>query len=445
MSNENDKKNKDAGFIGENFNLEDLPIEDPSRFHLLNLKDVFGKNIKENIETFESIFRPLYQNGYLLYHREIFSPMSPEVEVMEHTTVQKKKMLMFGSNNYLGFANDEKIKKKVLKTVEEYGIGMAGPMILNGSGSIQKELEKKLAAFKGKEDAIVLPSGYQANLAWVTSLITDNAILLYDEASHASLIDAIRLGKKRAFRFLAQNMQSLEEMLAKYRGDDPQRDIFVCLQGVYSMSGEVADLKTAAALCEKYGANLVVDDAHGTGVLGKGRGTAEHFNVSSKVFLSMGTFSKSFAVTGGFLAGDKKTINFIRFFARPYFFTAAIPPMIATAVLAGIEEIENHPERVQKVLDNAEFLRNELDKVGIKYIRTGSAVVPVFPPEGTVFRKIALELHHEGLFINPIEPPAVALGTERFRMSVMATHSKEDILKAVAILKKVFDKYKAQS
>ncbi|MGZ3790151.1 MAG: aminotransferase class I/II-fold pyridoxal phosphate-dependent enzyme [Bacteriovorax sp.] len=434
--NENEKD----GFIGENFNLEDLPIEDPSRFHLLNLKDIFGKRIKENIDTFESIFRPLYQKGFLLYHREVCSAMAPEVLVLDHTTGQKKKMLMFGSNNYLGFANDEKIKKKVMDTVSEFGIGMAGPMILNGSGTMQKTLEKKLAAFKGKEDALVLPSGYQANLAWVNSLVTDNAILLYDEASHASLIDAIRLGKKRAFRFKAKDMASLEEMLAKYRSEDSSRDIFVSLQGVYSMSGEIADLKTAADLCEKYRANLVVDDAHGTGVLGKGKGSAEHFGVSPKVFLTMGTFSKSFAVTGGFLAGDKKTINFIRFFARPYFFTAAIPPMIASAVLAGMEEIENHPERVQKVLDNAEFLRTELGKANIKYMRTGSAVVPVFPPEGSVFRQIALELHHEGLFINPIEPPAVALGTERFRMSVMATHSKEDILKAVSILKKVFEK-----
>lgn len=435
MSQDDKKK----GFIGENFDIGDLPIQDPSKFHLLNLKDVFGRQIKENIDTFEKIFRPLYKNGFLLYHREVCSAMGPEVDVLDHTTDVKKKMLMFGSNNYLGFADEESIKEKVIKTVKEFGIGMAGPMILNGSGSIQKQLEKKLAEFKGKEDAIVLPSGYQANLAWVNSLITDNAILLYDEASHASLIDAIRLGKKRAFRFLAQDMESLEEQLMKYRGEDPKRDIFVCLQGVYSMSGEVADLKKASELCEKYNANLVIDDAHGTGVLGKGRGTAEHFNVSSKVFLTMGTFSKSFAVTGGFLAGSKETINFIRFFARPYFFTAAIPPMVATAVVAGIEEIEAHPERVQKVLDNAEYLRNQLDKAGIKYIRTGSAVVPVFPPENSIFRKIALDLHNEGLFINPIEPPAVELGTERFRMSVMATHTKEHIEKAVSILKKVFE------
>jgi glycine C-acetyltransferase len=238
-------------------------------------------------------------------------------------------------------------------------------------------------------------------------------------------------------------MQSLESLLKKYRSEDPDRDIFVSLQGVYSMSGEVADLKTATTLCEKYNAYLVVDDAHGTGVLGQGRGTAEHFGVNPKVFLSMGTFSKSFAVTGGFLAGDRKTINFIRFFARPYFFTAAISPMIASAVIAGIETIQAHPERVQKVLDNANYLRAKLDEAGIRYSRTESAVIPVFPPEKSVFREVALELHHENLFINPIEAPAVPLGSERFRMSVMAIHTPEHIDQAVAILKRVFAKYGA--
>lgn len=435
-------QNTVSGHIGENFDLKDLPVQDPSRFHLLNLKDVFGKNIDQNIQIFESIFRPLYDQGHLLYHRQICSPMAPEVEVFDHTHQTTKKMLMFGSNNYLGFANDPEIKAHVLQTIEKYGVGMAGPMILNGTGTVQRDLEKKIAQFKGKEDAMVLPTGYQANLAWVNSLITDNAVLLYDEASHASLIDAIRLGRKKAFRFLAQDMKSLEELLKKYREDDPSRDIFVSLQGVYSMSGEVADVKTAAELCEKYRAFLVIDDAHGTGVLGKGRGTAEHFGVSSKVFLSMGTFSKSFAVTGGFLAGDRKTINFIRFFARPYFFTAAISPMVASAVIAGIDTIQKHPERVQKVLDNANYLRAKLDEAGIKYSRTESAVVPVFPPEKSIFREVALELHNENLFINPIEAPAVPLGSERFRMSVMSTHTHQDIERAVAILKKVFGKYK---
>jgi 7-keto-8-aminopelargonate synthetase-like enzyme len=436
-----ENKNKE-GFIGESFDLKDLPIQDPAKFHLMNLKDVFVKNIKDNVEIFENIFRPLFDNGLLLYHREVRGPMDTRVDVYDHVTNTTNKMLMFGSNNYLGFANDQNIKEKVIETISEYGIGMAGPMILNGSGSKQKELERKLAEFKGKEDAIILPSGYQANLAWVNSLLSDNALMLYDEASHASLIDAIRLGKKRAFRFLAQDMSSLEELLKKYRTEDPTRDIFVSMQGVYSMSGEVADLKTASQLCKKYNALLVIDDAHGTGVLGKGRGSAEHAGVSKDVFLSMGTFSKTFAVTGGFLAGDKNTINFIRFFARSYFFTAAIPPMIASAVIAGIDEISKHPERVQKVLDNAEFLRSELDKAGIKYIRTESAVVPVFPPDKSIFRVIALELHRAGLFINPIEPPAVSIGAERFRMSVMATHTKEEISDAVSILKDVYEKYK---
>lgn len=434
--------NTKTAFIGENFDLKDLPLKDPSRFHLLHLKDYFGKNIDQNIEVFNQIFRPLYDNGLLLYHREICSPMDTRITIRDHLTGKKRKMLMFGSNNYLGFANDTKIKSRVAKTIKEFGIGMAGPMILNGSGSMQKDLEKRLAKFKNKEDAIILPSGYQANLAWVNSLITADALLLYDEASHASLIDAFMLGKKRSFRFQAQDMNDLDEKLKKYRTEDPTRDIFVSMQGVYSMSGEVGDVKTAAELCEKYNAKLVIDDAHGTGVLGKGRGTAEHFGISSKVFLSMGTFSKSFAVTGGFLAGDKKTINFIRFFARSYFFTAAITPATAAAVISGINEITKNPKRVQAVLKNAQYLREGLTKAGIKHTPTESAVVPVFPPENSVFRKLALEIHRLGLFINPIEPPAVALGTERFRMSVMATHTKKDIDQAITILKKAFAPWK---
>lgn len=408
----------------------------------MNLREYFGANWRANVAVFESVFRPLYDKGLLLYHRPILSAIGPRVRVWDQNESRERDMLMFGSNNYLGFANDAEIKGKVIEAVEKFGVGMAGPMILNGTGSLQRELERQLAEFKGKEDAMVLPTGYQANLAWVTALMTDQSVLLYDEASHASLIDAVRMGRKKAFRFSAQDFSTLEDQLKKFRGDDATRDIFVSLQGVYSMSGEALDLKTAAGLCEKYEASLVIDDAHGTGVLGGGRGTAEHFGVSAKVKLAMGTFSKAFAVTGGFLAGDRETINFIRFFARSYFFSAAIPPMTAAAVLAGLDIIRRHPERIAKVRENAERLRKGLDRVGIEYSSTETAVVPVFPPVQNRFREIALDVHRENLFINPIEPPAVPIGSERFRVSVMATHTAADIDEAVAILDRVFKKYR---
>jgi 7-keto-8-aminopelargonate synthetase-like enzyme len=432
---------KDTGFIGENFDLKNIPLPGSSEFHLLNLKDLFGDTITENIQTFEGIFRPLYEKGHLLYHRHVCSPMDTEVEVFDQVHGSLKKMLMFGSNNYLGLANDPFVKQKVVESIATYGVGMAGPMLLNGTGTLQKQLEKRIARLKGKEDAIVLPTGYQANLAWVTSLLTDKGVLLYDEASHASLIDAIRMGRKKAFRFSAQDMDSLEALLMKYRKDSETRDIFVSLQGIYSMSGEVADLKTAAELCKKYRAFLVVDDAHGTGVLGQGRGTAEEFGVGSEVFLSMGTFSKAFAVTGGFLAGDQKTINFIRFFARSYFFTAAISPMVAAAVIAGIDIIESDPARVQKTLDNAEYFRRGLADAGIGFTNTKSAVVPVFPPAKSPFREVALAIHEENLFINPIEAPAVPLGAERFRISLMASHTRSQMDQAIGILKNVFERF----
>jgi glycine C-acetyltransferase len=207
------------------------------------------------------------------------------------------------------------------------------------------------------------------------------------------------------------------------------------------MTGESSDLGFIADLCEAHKAFLVIDDAHGTGVLGRGKGSAEHFGINSKLKLTMGTFSKSFAVTGGFLAGDAASINFIRFFARPYFFSAAISPMIASAVLAGLEILNTQPERVQLLHERANLLRRLLKEANIQHRQTESAIIPVYPPQTGIFRQLALELHNEGLFINPIEPPAVPVGEERFRMSVMATHSEGDIYEAVEILKRVFRRY----
>lgn len=432
----------ESQYVGENFDLLDLPVKPPENVHLLSLRDYFTSNIEKNVNVFESIFRQLYDKGLLLYHREVRSPIDTRIQVWDHVTQQQSEMLMFGSNNYLGFANDPQIKEAVKKAVDEFGVGMAGPMILNGSGQLQKKLEAEIARFKGHEDAMLLPTGYQANLAWVNSLITDQAILLYDDASHASLIDAIRLGRKKAFRYSPTSLDTLEHLLKKYREDDAQRDIWVCTQGVWSMTGEVADLKAISDLCEQYQAFLVVDDAHGTGVLGQGKGTAEHCGVTKKVKLSMGTFSKSFAVTGGFLAGDKKMINFIRYFARPYFFTAAMSPVIASTILAGLEIIRKHPERVKKLHENIRFFSQKLTAAGIEHKPSQSAIVPVYPPQTEKFREIALELHRSGLFVNPIEPPAVSVGQERFRVSLMATHTEADITAAVEIFKKVFDRFK---
>lgn len=439
-----DTKNgsEDASHIGENFDLLDLPIKPPDYVHLLSLRDYFGPSIEKNVDVFEGIFRHLYNKGHLLYHREILSPIDTRVQVWDHVSQKESEMLMFGSNNYLGFANDPTIKKAVAETIEKFGVGMAGPMILNGTGRVQRQLEKEIAAFKGHEDALILPTGYQANLAWVNSVMTDDAILLYDDAAHASIIDAIRLGRKKAFRFSPTSLESLEILLKKYRDGNPKRDLWVCTQGVWSMTGEIADLKTISSLCEKFKAFLVVDDAHGTGVLGSGKGTAEHYQVTSKVKLSMGTFSKSFAVTGGFLAGDAKLINFVRFFARSYFFTAAMPPMIASAVLTGLDIIRKNPSRVQKIHQNVQYFSKKLSEVGIEHKSSGSAIIPVYPPQTEKFREIALELHRLGLFVNPIEPPAVAIGQERFRVSLSATHTEAELNEAISIFQKVFNRFK---
>ncbi|OFZ39303.1 MAG: hypothetical protein A2504_08040 [Bdellovibrionales bacterium RIFOXYD12_FULL_39_22] len=415
--------------------------EESDVVNLLSLRSQFCGQLEKDKSFFEKTFRPLYDKGDLLYHRQILSPIDRHVKVWDEILKKPIEMIMMGSNSYLGFANDPEIKEKIKLAIDKYGIGMGGPMLLNGTSEIHRSLELRLAKFKNKEDSILLPSGYMTSLAWVTTLVEDNAVLLYDEYSHASVADGVRLGKRKAFRFAHNDLAELEELLKKYRDKDPGRDIWVTTQGVYSMNGELAPVKEISDLCEKYDAFYLIDDAHGTGVLGKGRGIAEEFGISKKLKYTMGTFSKAFSVTGGFISGDKEAINLLRFFARPYFFTAALSPIIMAAIHAGLDILERDTTRVDALHRNIQYFYKCLDKAGIKYTKTGSAIIPVFPSSVKDFRLISRALHENGLFVNPIEPPGVPKGGERFRVSLMATLTESDIDHAVNILKTVFSKF----
>lgn len=409
--------------------------------NLLSLRSQFSGSLEKDKGFFENTFRPLYDKGNLLYHRRILSPIDRHVKVWDDILQKPIEMIMMGSNSYLGFANDPEIKEKVKESIDKYGVGMGGPMLLNGTSELHRTLELRIAKFKGKEDSILLPSGYMTSLTWITTLVEDDAILLYDEYSHASIADGIRLGKRKAFRFEHNNTSDLEIQLKKHREKNSERDIWVTTQGVYSMNGELAPAKEIADLCEKYNAYYIIDDAHGTGVLGKGRGTAEEFEITKKLKYTMGTFSKAFSVTGGFISGDKESINLLRFFARPYFFTAAPSPMVMAAIHGGLDILERDTSRVDALHSNIKYFYNSLDKAGIKYTKTGSAIVPVFPSSVKDFRAISRSLHENGLFVNPIEPPGVPKGGERFRVSLMATLTKSDIDQATDILKNVFSRF----
>lgn len=304
------------------------------------------------------------------YYRLITSPADREVTVQDRYTGQMRRMLMFASNNYLNLANHPYIREKVIKAINRYGTGIGGPPLLNGFTELMKELEERLADFKHQEAAMIFPTGYSTNLGLTSGLAQEGDVVLFDSLSHASLFDSLLLTKASAVKFEHNNPKDLEAKLRLHRPE--AINLFVGVEGVYSMDGDLAPLDKIIPLCQKYKAYSWVDDAHGTGVLGtSGSGTAEHFGLSEAVDVSMGTFSKVFAVTGGFLAASRDLINYLRYFARSYMFSAALPPMTLAAVLAGLDVLEKEPERRDHLMSIAQYARKKLKPFGF-YATPGS-------------------------------------------------------------------------
>ncbi|MBI3554971.1 MAG: pyridoxal phosphate-dependent aminotransferase family protein [Deltaproteobacteria bacterium] len=411
-------------------------------FSLQHFVQSTGSTLLERVKPFSDYLGETTGRGYALYAREIIGATGPSVQVKDSITGLCRKMVMMGSNNYLGLANHPRVKKAVQDAVEQYGVGMGGPPLLNGMSSLHRRLEVALAQLKGKEDALIYASGFQANLGWVTAVLRQGDVLIADEFHHASLFDGLRLARAtqrvqpRVFRH--NDMDQLSKVL-KYSKKKlaAGAHIFVAVEGVYSMDGDLAPLPDIVKLCRECGATLAVDDAHGTGILGKqGGGTAEHFGVSDDVDLAMGTFSKTFGVTGGFIAGKREVIDYLRYFSRSYMFSAHLPQTIAAAVLAGIELIRNDPSLRQALQNNVQTMVQGMTALGYK-VKSESAIIPVLLPPDIDIRKIGRRFHEEGLFCNMIEPPAVAVRDQRVRLSIMADHSAEDLAFALDVLRKL--------
>jgi glycine C-acetyltransferase len=410
---------------GENFSLSDILIQ------------TRRKTLKERTEFFSDYINEEIENNRLLYMRVVDSQADREVKILDPKTGKTRKMLMFGSNNYLGLANNPYIKESVKKSIEKYGIGIGGPPLLNGYTKLHYEVEEMLADFKNKESAMIFASGYGANVGLVSGLINRDDIILYDEYSHASLCDGIKMGRLDSYKFRHNDVSHLEELLRKYR-EVVRGEIFVCVEGVYSMDGDLAPLDEMAPLCKKYKACLIVDDAHGTGVTGEtGGGTAQHFGVEDDVDIIMGTFSKALGVTGGFVAGDKCVTDYLRFFARSYMFSASLPPIIAAAVKAGLETIKIHPEYVSQLRSNINYAVAKLNENGFG-IKTQTPIIALRVPTDMDIRKAVFKFHEMGIFLNSIEYPAVPISQQRFRISLMSIHTKEDIDKLVSAVCEVW-------
>jgi glycine C-acetyltransferase len=381
--------------------------------------------LKEKADFFGMFLNDLNRQQENLCMRRIASPAGREVTMIDPCSGQPRSMLMFGSNNYLALADHPYVREKVQEAIREYGVGIGGPPLLNGYTLLHRRLEERLAAFKGAEDALVFSSGYAANVGLATGLMNPNDTVLYDAYSHASFCDGIEMSGSRSRRFPHNDLDRLSGLLSSL--SCRATDTFVGVEGVYSMDGDLAPLDALVPLCKAHGAILIVDDAHGTGVMGEtGRGTAEHFGVEGRVDVTMGTFSKVFAVTGGFVAAPKPIIDYLRYFARSYMFSASLPPIVIAAVLAGLDVIEREPELLVQLRENIRYAVRELNGIGFN-LNPHSAILPLRVPVGMKIRAMSRSFHERGVFINSIEFPAVPVAQQRFRVSLMATHTRKDI------------------
>jgi 8-amino-7-oxononanoate synthase len=365
--------------------------------------------------------------GFYPYFRVMESAQDPEV------IVGGKKMIMLGSNNYLGLTNHPKVKEAAIEATRKYGSGCAGSRFLNGTLDIHVELEEKLAKFFRKDAALTFSTGYMTNLGIISSLAGKDDVVVIDKLDHASIIDACRLSFAEIKKFKHNDMNSLEFVLQEC-GD---RGKLVVVDGVYSMEGDIAPLPDIVKLCKKYGARLMVDDAHGIGVLGEtGRGTAEHFRVEKDVDIIMGTYSKSLASIGGFAVADEEVIHYMKHHARPLIFSASPPPASVAAVIAALEIIAEEPDRRERLWHNTNKMLKAFKQMGFD---TGVAETPIISlMMGEMERAFMMWklLGEEGVFVNPVVPPAVPQGRCMIRTSYMATHTDAMLDRVLGIVEK---------
>ena len=368
--------------------------------------------------------------GIYPYFRAISSEQDPEV------IINGNKVLMFGSNCYTGLVNDPRIKEAAIEATRKYGTGCAGSPFLNGTLDLHKQLEARIAEYIGKEDVMIYSTGFGVNLGVVSALTGREDYILWDEQDHASIIEGRRLSFSQSLKYKHNDMASLEQQLRKC---EPDKVKLIVTDGVFSMEGDVANLPEIVRLAKQYDASVMVDEAHSIGVFGKGgRGVCDHFGVTKDVDLVMGTFSKSFASLGGFIATDKEITNFLRHHSRSYIFTASITPASTAAALKAIDIMEAEPERQENLWKLTDLALKGFRELGIEIGNTSTPIIPLYIRDNFKTFKVTTELFNEGIFVNPVVSPAVAPHDTLIRFSLMATHTKEQVERAIETIGRVF-------
>ena len=393
------------------------------------------------MDIFEKCYAPslpdeLRAKDLFPYFRELQSRQDTEV-IMEG-----KRRIMLGSNNYLGLTVNPDIIAAGIKALEEYGTGCSGSRLLNGTLTLHQKFEREMAEFLGKGDVCTFPSGFQSNLGAISAIVGRSDYVICDRENHASIYDGCKLSYGKMLRFRHSDMDDLE---AKLKAVPETAGALIVTDGVFSMGGDIAKLPEICALAKKYGARVMVDDAHALGILGKGgRGSASHFGLEDQVDIYMGTFSKSLASLGGYIASEARVIDFIRTNSRPYIFAASVPPAQIAVATAALEHLMAHPELPGQLLDIARYMREKLLAAGIKIIMSDTPIIPIYTYEPIKTLTIQKELYERGVYVNATLPPACAPGECLLRCSLMATHTKALIDEATDIIIDVLRKYEQE-
>ncbi|HEY1020355.1 MAG TPA: aminotransferase class I/II-fold pyridoxal phosphate-dependent enzyme [Sediminibacterium sp.] len=386
------------------------------------------QSLQEKLQGF-TIPTELKKAGMYPYFRPIEENHDTEV------VIDGRRILMFGSNSYMGLTNHPKVTEAAKKAIDTYGSCCSGSRFLNGTSNLHIELEEKLADFVGKEAALMFTTGFQANLGAVATFTGRTGVIIMDELDHASIIEGSRLSFSRVLKFAHNDMNDLERVLQSIQSEKIK---LIVVDGIFSMEGDICNLPEITRLANQYEAMVMVDDAHAIGVIGdRGRGTANHFGLTSDVDMIMGTFSKSLASVGGFIATTKEAINYLKHHARPMIFSASVPPSAVAAAMAALEIIKAEPERQEALWDNTNYMASALQDLGFDINTSKTPIIPVYIRDNELTFRFNQRLYEEGIFVNPVVSPAVKSDASLIRLSIMATHTRSQLDEALEKIEKV--------
>ncbi len=380
-------------------------------------------------ETFTAA-REVMAMGMYPYFHELTSRQDAVVDI------EGRRTIMLGSNNYMGLTSDERVIAAGIEALEQYGTGCSGSRFLNGTLVLHRQLEDELAQFLNKEASLTLSTGFQTNLGIISCIAGPHDYIFSDKENHASIVDGCRLSFAKTVKYRHSDMDDLKEKLAYVPRDAGK---LIITDGVFSMGGDIANLPDIVELAEKYGARIMIDDAHGLGMIGKcGRGTANYYGLEDKVDIIMGTFSKSLASLGGYIATTENVVHYIKHNSRPFIFSASIPPANCATALRALQIIRDEPERAEHLKANGDYMRAQFKQAGIPIGNSETAIIPVMTYETLRTFKIHHMLLMAGVYVNPVIAPAVTEGECLLRTSYTATHTKDQLDEAISVFKQVF-------